>query len=134
MYVGYLVESFDPAIGRKYIKILPLMSGYREAVTHKVNFTTFYDDLYGPEGSTEKTLPLPDLEHLTAEDFIIVLAAERIVSYRKFDVAAYGKFQQNTPAIAVPTAAPVVAPAVATETVTPAAPDPAAPDPKRDGL
>lgn len=58
VYVGYVVSGFDPAIGRKCILVLPLMSGYRDQA-HKVNFTTFYTELYGDDGSADQTAPLP---------------------------------------------------------------------------
>jgi len=95
VYVGYVVSAFDPAIGRKCIFLLPLISGYRDPQTHKVSFTTFYTDLYGDD-SASKTTPLPTpLEHLTAEDFITVLPVDRIASYRLFDASAYREFQKN---------------------------------------
>jgi hypothetical protein len=96
VYVGYVVEGFDPAIGRKCIALLPLMSGYRDGETHKVNFTTFYTQLYGQNG--DRTAPLPSpLEHLTAEDFITLLPTDRIASYRLFDARAYSEFQKPKP-------------------------------------
>ena len=95
VYVGYLIESFDPTVGRKCILLLPLMSGYRDQETHKVNFTTFYTELYSDDRATNQTEPLPaPLEHLTIEDFITVIPADRIASYRRFDVLAYHRFQQ----------------------------------------
>ena len=98
VYVGFLVKGFDPAIGRKCILLLPLMSGYRDEKTHKVNFTTFYTALYGEQGPSDHTEPLPaPLGHLTAEDFITVLPADRIVSYRLFDAPAYLAFQTSNP-------------------------------------
>jgi len=101
VYVGYIVEGFDPAIGRKCILLLPLMSGYRHQETHKVEFTTFYTELYGAEYSAgptnqDKALPAP-LDHLRAEDFITVLPADRIASCRLFDGRAYLEFQKSTP-------------------------------------
>jgi hypothetical protein len=98
VYVGYLVESFDPTVGRKCILLLPLKSGYRDQETRNVNFTTFYTELYGDDG-VNQTVPLPTpLQHLTAEDFIIVLPADRIASYRMFDALAYYQFQKTAPA------------------------------------
>jgi hypothetical protein len=103
VYVGFLVKGFDPAIGRKCILLLPLMSGYRDEKTHKVNFTTFYTDLYGNHGTGPHSDPLPaPLDHLTAEDFITVLMADRIVSYRLFDAVAYLAFQKSNPPSNVP--------------------------------
>jgi len=100
VYVGYVVEGFDPAVGRKCILLLPLMSGYRDKTTHKVNFTTFYLELYGTDdgGTVDQNKPLPaPLEHLTAEDFITALPTDRIASYRLFDARAYQKFQKSKP-------------------------------------
>jgi len=99
VYVGYLVAGFDPAIGRKCILLLPLMSGYRHQETHKVNFTTFYTELYGVEdvaANQNRALPAP-LGHLRAEDFITVLPADRIASCRLFDARAYLEFQKPRP-------------------------------------
>lgn len=100
VYVGYVTDGFDPAIGRKCIRLLPLMSGYRDSKTHKVNYTTFYTKLYGDgpiSGSEPKALPKP-LNHLTAADFITLIPADRIASYRLFDALAYQEFQKsNTP-------------------------------------
>jgi hypothetical protein len=98
VYVGFVVASFDLAIGRKCIQLLPLMSGYRHQDTHKVNFTTYYTELYGKAGSADQTAPLPaPLGHLTAEDFITVLPVDRIISYRLFDAPAYREFQKANP-------------------------------------
>lgn len=97
VYVGFVVKGFDPAVGRKCIFLLPLMSGYRDDKTHKVHFTTFYTKLYGGEIAEHKAA-LPDpLSHLTPEDFITVLTVDRIVSYRLFDATAYLEFQKATP-------------------------------------
>ena len=70
--------------------------GYRDGETHKVNFTTFYVQLYG-KVPDDQTAPLPgEIGHLTAADFVTILPTERIVSYRLFDVAAYIEFQKAT--------------------------------------
>lgn len=104
VYVGYIVENSDPTEDRKCIRLLPLMSGYRNE-THKVTFTTFYTELYGSVGSRNQGEPLPaPLEHLTPEDFITVLPADRITSYRRFDASAYREFQKLKPAAPPPAA------------------------------
>ena len=74
VYVGYVVEASDPAVSRKYISLLPLMSGYRDKKTHKLQFTSFYTELYGDNASDQSTPLPPPLEHLTAEDFTIALS------------------------------------------------------------
>lgn len=99
VYVGFVTEGFDPAIGRKCIRLLPLLSGYRDSKTHKLTFTTFYTKLYGDgpiNGSKPRPLPVP-LNHLTAGDFITLLPADRIASYRLFHALAYQEFQKSEP-------------------------------------
>lgn len=98
VYVGFVVQGSDPARARKYIYLLPLMSGYRKSETHKVTFTTFYLELYGHlgEGALDKRKPLPaPLQDLRAEDFITVLPVESISSCRLFDAKAYQEFQKR---------------------------------------
>lgn len=75
------------------------MSGYRDRDTHKLVFTTFYDDRYGNviiEPGRLTPLP-PPLEHLCAEDFITVLRSDNVISCRIFDPAAYLEFQKARP-------------------------------------
>jgi hypothetical protein len=103
VYVGFVVEGFDPTIGRKCIELLPLMSGYRDPETRVVRFTTFYTELYGPDESMDQSAPLPPpLEALTPEDFITLLPVDRIASYRLFHPSAYVEFQKLGPVLAQP--------------------------------
>jgi hypothetical protein len=99
VYVGYLVQGFDPGVARKYIFLLPLMSGYRNRETQKTTFTTFYLELYGAgsvTGAVDVSKHLPgSLHHLRAEDFITVLPVDGIASCRRFDAQAYQAFQER---------------------------------------
>ena len=97
VYVGFLVAGFDPAIGRKCLSLLPLISGYRDGATQKVKFTTFYTQVYGSD-TVKGLAELPEpLAHLTAEHFITVIPADRISSCRLFDATAYQVFQKTNP-------------------------------------
>lgn len=82
---------------RKFLSILPVMSGYRDKDTHKLTFTTFYDDRYGTAAMDLGSLtPLPPpLEHLCADEFITVLRSDHVVSCRIFDPVAYLEFQKT---------------------------------------
>ena len=98
VYVGYVVEGFNPGEDRKFLSVLPLMSGYRTEDTHKVTFTTFYIDAYGSEPDPKPTAktPLPgNLGHLSAEDFRLVLPVDKLGSCRLFDAVAYRSFQKR---------------------------------------
>lgn len=96
VYVGYVVEGFNPAEDRKSVLLLPLISGYRTTDTHKVQFSTFYTDLYGGDPLDTEALP-GTLDHLRANDFITWLPVDRIVSCRLFDAVAYQAFQKRGP-------------------------------------
>lgn len=96
VYVGYLLEGFNPGEDRKFLSMLPLMSGYRTEGTHKITFTTFYDDVYGGEpldpAHADESLP-GELSHLNPNDFIVWLPVDKMASYRLFDASAYKAFQ-----------------------------------------
>ena len=119
VYVGYIVQGYDPAVGRKYIQLLPLMSGYRTEETHTVAFTTFYTELYGdtavagaPRNAAAK---LPgELDHLRPEDFITLFPVDRIASCRLFDSKAYLAFQRSTAGASGPQVQPPNVPIAAT--------------------
>ncbi len=46
VYVGRTLKAFEPVSKNEYIKILPIQSGYREPLTHKITFTTNYTEAY----------------------------------------------------------------------------------------
>jgi len=85
VYVGFLKETPDPRHQREFLTLLPLMSGYREVVTGKVRFTTFYDTIYDNLHKISATL--------TPDDFTFVLPTDKINSLNMFDVAVYEEFQ-----------------------------------------
>jgi hypothetical protein len=84
VYVGFPVRTNKPAKSeRKYIPLLPVMSGVRDSAS-EVCFTTFYEDVLLATGR--------ELDHLGQEYFILVLAVFKISSVRKFDIEACAKF------------------------------------------
>lgn len=88
VYVGWVYKVSDPAKEeRKYFSLIPVITGFRNE-SRKVEFTTFYDQLYQQTNS--------ELSHLNVEDFATVLPAHRVISCRLFDAAAYAKFQQHS--------------------------------------
>jgi len=87
IYVGFVLGNANPDLGeRRYLHLLPVMSGYRNQVG-KVDFTTFYDEIYSEDSS--------DDQRLNPEDFVVVLPISRLITVRQFDPAAYAKFQGN---------------------------------------
>lgn len=91
-YVGWVVRGFEPEETRRFLRILPLQSGFRDKDTGKVKFTTKYkavmDDFF--EG--------PAIGHaISPEDFEVILPIADIKSAHIFDIEAYNKFQVRPP-------------------------------------
>lgn len=87
VYVGFVMKSYEPRSdsASRVVWIMPLMSGYRD--DHgKVEFTTFYDQVYAkleldPAGAIPR-------------DFEIALPMVNVQSGNLFDPKAYREFQQ----------------------------------------
>jgi hypothetical protein len=94
VYVGFVVRTFDPAYDRKYIVILPTMSGYREATTHQLIFNTDYTRVY-------QALIAGDESRLVrgVDDFQIVVPVSYVASANLFDWEAYQRFNDLSEAI-----------------------------------
>jgi hypothetical protein len=84
VYVGFVGRTTDPKESRKDIKILPLLSGYRDKDTHSINFTTNYYSIYESNDNS--------LSHLKPEDFEIAFPLSELSSINLFDIDAYNKF------------------------------------------
>jgi len=85
VYIGFVLENFDPSYDRKYITILPMASGYRDADDHGVVLTTFYGDVY---------VRIMDARtDLEPEDFRVVIPVAEVQSANLFDWDADGEFQ-----------------------------------------
>lgn len=91
VYVGWAVQTPDPAHERRALRILPLASGYRDQETQKVNLPTSYSKIYKRMADTECN----DLDHMELEDFQVVLPTDQIISAHLFDFAVYNRFQSS---------------------------------------
>lgn len=91
VYVGMVSGTVDPVDSRDMLRILPLMSGYRNVETMKVTFTTFYHKLYDRIGQTGH------LSHLHPEKFEIAFCFSDVQSANLFDISAYLEFQKDVP-------------------------------------
>ncbi len=79
VYVGLLDEFAGPRVGKEWIGITPVASGFRDS-TGKLTFTTFYD-IRLPGGAT-------------MEMFQVVVSMKQIISAQAFDLELYHRFQQ----------------------------------------
>lgn len=88
VYVGFAVASPDPSLERKFLRILPLISGYRGDVDKKVEFTTYYDEIIEAvqNSSDEK------LSYRTLEDIEVVLPSDAVISAHLFDLTIHSMF------------------------------------------
>jgi len=92
VYVGFVTSNFDPAYERKFIRILPTSSGYRDENTQELVLTTDYAKVYQQIIQEDNAFLLGGVE-----DFLIVIPVAEISSANLFDPAAYQKFQQLSP-------------------------------------
>jgi hypothetical protein len=103
-YIGLVLQNFDPAYERKYLRLLPTDSGYRDPATHRVNLTTHYspvlwevvrrlDEAEAAAGSVTPTA-VQRLARVEPEDFQIVLPVSEIQSTVLWDWDSYAQFRE----------------------------------------
>ncbi len=79
----------NPVTSNAFVRILPMVSGYRDADTKELQFTTFYEDVYA-ELVTE-----PNFKEEWLAGFLKVLPVASIVSANRFDPAMYVRFAKE---------------------------------------
>lgn len=90
VYVGWAVRAPNPAEKRTAVRILPMLSGYRNPSNHKISFTTDYYEIL--QKATNENLCF---EHLRLEDLEVVLSSDQIISSRLFDLETWEHFKKN---------------------------------------
>jgi len=87
VYVGFVVALFDPSYDRRFVTILPTLSGYRNSETHELRFTTDYTAVY-------QQLIADEQERIVTgvEDFEVVLPVSKVISAANFDPTLFGRF------------------------------------------
>lgn len=89
-YVGFVTSNFDPAYERKYIKVLPTLSGYRhpEELTFRIttDYAAVYDQLLDRR---------PEFLEEHADNFEIIIPVEEIASANIFDPDAFDLFRET---------------------------------------
>jgi hypothetical protein len=89
-YVGWVLSLPIPTHSN-YIKILPVISGYRTKLKKKLIFTTQYLDVYA---SYIENGDVFDIRELTC----LVVKIDDIVSANPFDIEMHERFKDNSPA------------------------------------
>lgn len=99
IYVGMIADMGEPTETKgpdQEIALLPMLSGYREKDTLKVEFTTFYNDFSDQESETERKV----------RALTIILRQSNIVSATEFSDSAYAHWNTSSPAGNEPPLAP----------------------------
>jgi hypothetical protein len=89
VYIGFVTSNFDPAYERKFIRLLPTSSGYRDSDTQELVLTTDYAKVYQQIIQQNNAFLLGGVE-----DFQIVIPVAEIASANLFDPSAYQRFQE----------------------------------------
>lgn len=87
VYIGFVLGSFDPTYDRKYILLLPTISGYRDEKTQGLVLTTDYTAVYQQLMSEDESRLVRGID-----DFETVLPVAEIVSANYFDWDVYQRF------------------------------------------
>jgi hypothetical protein len=103
VYAGFPTVNINPAYERRYVKLLPTSSGYRDPSTHQLVFTTDYARVYAEMAlnaySTAKvtsTNPDEPLDLENVGDLQVIIPLAQISSANLFDPQVYDRF--NPPA------------------------------------
>lgn len=93
VYVGQVLNMpTDLANERKYVRLPPLLSGYRDATTHQLRFTTDYAKVYPRlDASTSAG------QRTTADEFVLVIPVAEISAANPFDWDVYEWFNETAP-------------------------------------
>lgn len=84
VYVGWAVSAPNPVQERKSVRILPIISGYRDKDTQKVQFTTDYYAVLMEVSESEET-------NHSLEDFEVVIPASDLSACHLFDLDLYNQ-------------------------------------------
>lgn len=89
VYVGFVTRSLNPDVERRFVRLLPSLSGYRSKEDHQLSFTTFYDIVH-----EQAQNPASDLYGLSEQDFEIVIPMGEIKTLSLFDIRAFRVFNE----------------------------------------
>ena len=97
-YYGFLVSGYDPSREGDYIKILPLVSGFREECDLNLILDTFYDSVYEQIENAEQSGDESGQSNEINRS-ILLLPKSQIQSIGPFDIELYDEFQRRRSSI-----------------------------------
>ena len=87
VYIGFVMSGIDPAFDRRYLKLLPMLSGYRDERTRDMVITRDYARVYARLIDEDSAYLLS-----IADEFQLVIPTTEIVSANLFDPDIYRLF------------------------------------------
>lgn len=85
VYVGFVTSNFDPAYDRKYIRLWPILSGYRKPDTQELAITTNYSLVYAE-------MDVSGSDPAVVDTFQVVVPVGEVQSANLFDPQTYDMF------------------------------------------
>lgn len=88
VYIGFVTGNFDPAYDRKYIRLWPILSGYRNKDTQELAVTTDYTRVYAETASNNSGASVLDR-------FQVIVPVGELQSASFFDAKTYDLFNPS---------------------------------------
>lgn len=89
-YVGNIQQlPPNPAAAKAYVRVLPMVSGYRDETTKDLHFTSFYQDVYDELVAERK------FREDWLETFVKLVPVDTIISANRFDPSMYIRFHKD---------------------------------------
>lgn len=92
VYVGWAVKAPNPQAVRRFLRILPLMSGFRGPTRQTVEFTTYYYDILDSIANQTDD----EICYMRTSDLEVVIPTDQIVSAHLFDLAVHARFDPQS--------------------------------------
>ncbi len=92
VYVGWAVKAPNPQTVRRFLRVLPLMSGFRGPTRQTVEFTTYYHEIL--ESIANRTDD--EICYMRTSDLEVVIPTDQIISAHLFDLAVHARFDPQS--------------------------------------
>lgn len=89
VYIGFITSGIDPAFERRYVRLMPTLSGYRDGQTRDLIITRDYAQAYSRLIESDRAFLLK-----MADEFQLVIPTTEIVSANLFDPDVYELFRK----------------------------------------
>lgn len=94
VYIGWAVKAPNPATSRRWLRILPLASGYRDQ-TRRMRLTVHYGEMVKKARDQDEAFLNKLSRPIHASDFEIVISLDEITGMHFFDIDVYRIFDAD---------------------------------------